>query len=53
MKPYVDEVAGALSPAEAELVGAFREDALTEADAQASVGDDYETPAEALGAKPL
>ncbi len=43
-----DEVAGKLSPAEAELAGAFVEDALSEADALASVGDDALTPAEAL-----
>lgn len=37
-----------VSPVEAVLVGAFPEDALTEEDALASVGDDAESPAEAL-----
>ena len=52
MKPYVDDVAGELSPAEAQLVGAFPEDALTEEDALASVGDDHASPAESLRTQP-
>ncbi len=43
-----DEVNGKLSPAEAELAGAFVEDALSEADARDSVDDEALTPAEAL-----
>lgn len=42
------ELVGELSPDEAALFGAFPEDALTEADAVASQGDDYEEAAEAL-----
>lgn len=34
------EVSGSLSPAEAELAGAFTEDALSFEDAAASLGDD-------------
>ena len=52
MQHYVDKVAGALSLADAEAVGAFTEDALSEADAMASDGDACDTPAESIGAKP-
>lgn len=52
MKPYVDVLTGAETPIDADLVGAFPEDALSEADALASVGDYHETPAEALASKP-
>lgn len=38
----------ALRPEEAESLGALAEDALSEADARASVGDDHFEPAEAL-----
>lgn len=37
-----------LRPDEAELLGALAEDALSEADAWASVGDDHFEPADAL-----
>jgi hypothetical protein len=47
-----DEVAGQLSAAEAELMGAFTEDAISEEDARASVDDDSLSPAEALGITP-
>ena len=46
------DVAGEVTPAEAQLVGAFPEDALSEEDALASVGDDAESPAEALRTQP-
>lgn len=52
MKPYSDDLSGAETPLDADLVGAFSEDALTEADALASVSDDHETLAEALPSKP-
>lgn len=50
MQTIVNEVAGELSQEEAQVAGAFPEDALTEEDALASVGDDAESPAEALHA---
>ncbi len=43
------EVPVEMSPEEAAAAGAFAEDALSEADALASVNDPHETPAEALG----
>lgn len=52
MKPYSDDLSGAETLFDADLVGAFSEDALTEADALASVSDDHETLAEALPSKP-
>lgn len=46
------DVSSEVTQAEAELLGAFLEDALSEEDALASVGDDAESPADALRTQP-
>jgi len=51
MKPYLNDASGELTQQQAEVYGAFPEDAVSEVDALGSVDDDYATPAEALASK--